>query len=76
MTNPIGDPGHGHSPAAWTAILIMLVAIAIGTVAMYLGQVWLVWAAGGLVIVGLIVGFILSKVGFGVNGPKYQPKGH
>lgn len=76
MTNPIGDPGHGHSPAAWTAILIMLVAVAIGTVALYLGQVWLVWAAGGLVVVGLIVGFILSKAGFGVNGPKYQPKGH
>jgi len=76
MTNPIGDPGHGHSPAAWTAILIMLVALAIGTVALYLGQTWLVLAAGGLVLVGLIVGFILSKAGFGVNGPKYQPKGH
>ncbi|MGO3661338.1 MAG: HGxxPAAW family protein, partial [Microbacterium gubbeenense] len=36
----------------------------------------LVWAAGGLVVVGLIVGWILSKAGFGVNGPKYQPKGH
>ncbi|HJA03649.1 MAG TPA: hypothetical protein H9800_02175 [Candidatus Microbacterium stercoravium] len=76
MTNPIGDPGHGHSPAAWTAILIILVAVAIGTVALYFGQTWLVLAAGGLVIVGLIVGFILSKAGFGVNGPKYQPKGH
>ena len=31
MSNPIGDPGHGHSPAAWTAVIIMLVAIAIGT---------------------------------------------
>ncbi|MGO2096118.1 MAG: HGxxPAAW family protein, partial [Candidatus Microbacterium stercoravium] len=60
MTNPIGDPGHGHSPAAWTAILIILVAVAIGTAALYFGQTWLVLAAGGLVIVGLIVGFILS----------------
>ena len=31
MSNPIGDPGHGHSPAAWTAVIIMLVAVAIGT---------------------------------------------
>ncbi|MET0828849.1 MAG: HGxxPAAW family protein, partial [Microbacterium sp.] len=23
MSNPIGDPGHGHSPAAWTAVIIM-----------------------------------------------------
>ena len=27
MSNHIGDPGHGHSPAAWTAVVIMLVAV-------------------------------------------------
>ena len=31
MSNPIADPGHGHSPAAWTAVIIMLVGVAIGT---------------------------------------------
>ena len=29
MSNPIADPGHGHSPAAWTAVIIMLVVIPI-----------------------------------------------
>lgn len=76
MTNPIGDPGHGHSPAAWTAVLIMLVALVVGTVALFFSQLWLIVAAAVLFVLGPIVGFILSKAGFGVNGPKYQPKAH
>lgn len=76
MSNPIGDPGHGHSPAAWTAVIIMLAAIAIGTVAFFLDVPWLVWASAVLILVGLIVGFAMSKAGYGVNGPKYAPKEH
>ena len=25
MSHTNGDPGHGHSPAAWTAVVIILV---------------------------------------------------
>jgi len=32
MANPIADPGHGHSPAAWTAVVIMLFGFTLGTV--------------------------------------------
>jgi multisubunit Na+/H+ antiporter MnhG subunit len=74
-SNPIGDPGHGHSPAAWTSVLIMLVAIAVGTVGLYIDQLVVVYAAAVLLVLGPIVGFIVSKAGYGVNGPKYQPKG-
>jgi hypothetical protein len=76
MSNPIGDPGHGHSPAAWTAVIIMLVAIAIGTVAFFLDVPWLVWTCAALVVVGLIVGWALSRAGYGAYGPKYAPKEH
>lgn len=76
MSNDIADPGHGNSPAAWTAVIIMLTAIVIGTTAFVLDVPWLVWASAGLVVVGLLVGFILAKSGWGVNGPKYQPKAH
>ncbi len=76
MSNPIGDPGHGHSPAAWTAVVIMLLAIAIGTVAFFLEMAWLVWASAVLVLVGAIVGWAMAKAGYGVNGPKYTPKAH
>lgn len=76
MSNPIGDPGHGHSPAAWTNVIIMLIAVAIGTVALFFDVMWLVLAAAILFVIGPIVGAIMTKAGFGANGPKYQPKGH
>lgn len=76
MSETHDDLGHGHSPAAWTAVIIMLAAFAIGTVAFYFNAPWIVVASAVLVIVGLIVGWILKRAGYGVGGSKYQPKGH
>lgn len=76
MSNSIADPGHGHSPAAWTAVIIMLLGITLGTVFFCLEMPTLVWASVALVPIGVIVGWILARAGYGVKGPKYQPKGH
>ena len=76
MSNHIGDPGHGHSPAAWTAVVIMLVAVALGTLFYWLDLPVLVWASAGLLVVGAIVGWVMAKAGYGVNGPKYTAKEH
>ena len=76
MSNNIGDPGHGHSPAAWTAVVIMLLAVSLGTLFFFLDMPVLVWASAGLLIVGLIVGWAMAKAGYGVNGPKYAAKEH
>ena len=70
------DPGHGNSPAAWVAVTIMLTAFVIGTFAFWFEVVWLVWASAALLVVGLLVGVVLSKLGYGVKGPKYLPKAH
>ena len=70
------DPGHGNSPAAWTAVIIMLVAVAIGTLAFWFDIPWVVWASVGLLIVGAIVGWVLKKLGYGVDGAKLTPKSH
>ena len=76
MSNHIGDPGHGHSPAAWTAVVIMLVAFTLGTLFFWLDMPTLVWVSAGLLVVGLIVGWVMSRAGYGVNGSKYTPKEH
>ncbi len=76
MSNPIGDPGHGHSPAAWTAVIIMLSAITMGTIAYWFDVPWLVWVSAGLVVVGALVGWGMSRGGYGVNGAKSTPKEH
>jgi hypothetical protein len=76
MSNPIGDPGHGHSPAAWTAVVIMLVAVAIGTFFFFLDNAVMVWVSAGLLVIGLLVGWIMARAGYGANGPKYVSKEH
>ncbi len=70
------DPGHGNSPAAWTAVTIILVAFAIGTVAFWFDLAWLVWASAGLAVVGVLVGWLLAKAGYGVRGPRFVAKEH
>jgi hypothetical protein len=76
MSHDIGDPGHGHSPAAWTAVVIMLVGFAVGTTAFFLDVPWLVWASAALVVVGALVGWIMTRVGYGVGGSKVAASDH
>ena len=76
MSNPIADPGHGHSPAAWTAVIIMLVGVAIGTFFFFLDMPIVVWISAGIVLIGALVGWGMAKAGYGVNGPKYASKEH
>ena len=72
--NPASDPGHGNSPAAWTAVTVMIAALTIGTVAFFFQVWWLVIASAVVMVLGWGLGFVLSAMGWGVRGPKYQPK--
>jgi hypothetical protein len=74
--NPASDPGHGHSPAAWAAVIVMIITLSVGTVAFFFALWWLVILMGVLTLAGWGLGFVLAAMGWGVNGPKYQPKGH
>ena len=74
--NPASDPGHGHSPAAWTAVTVMIAALTIGTVAFFFQVWWLVIASAVVMVLGWGLGFVLSAMGWGVRGPKYQPTDH
>lgn len=70
------EPGEGHSPAAWTAVIIMLVAIAVGTLFFWLDMPLFVWISAAFIPIGALVGLILKKAGYGVDGPKYTAKEH
>jgi hypothetical protein len=70
------DSGHGNSPAAWTAVIIMLVAFTIGTFAFWFVIPWLVIASAVLVVLGLVTGKVLAVLGYGVGGTKYAPNAH
>ena len=68
MTNISEESGHGSSPAAWTAVVIMLIGITIATACLFLNVIPLVWLGAALVPIGLIVGGLLKAVGLGVGG--------
>ena len=65
MSQDANDPGHGHTIAAWTAVTIIMVATAIGTVFFFLDIPLMVWISVGLALVGLIVGYVLRQMGYG-----------
>jgi hypothetical protein len=70
MSNISEEPGHGSSPAAWTAVVIMLIGVTIGTAALFLNVLPLVWLGAALIPVGLVVGGVLKAAGFGVGGAR------
>lgn len=74
--NDQSEPGHGHSPAAWTAVTIMLVGFTVGTIGFFFSVAWVVWASAGVVLAGWIIGGVMAKLGYGVRGPRYMPKVH
>jgi hypothetical protein len=76
MSTEHADPGHGHSPAAWTSVTIMLIGITVGTTAFFLDVQWLVWVSAGIVVVGALVGWLLARAGYGVGGSKVAEKAH
>lgn len=76
MSNDIADPGEGHSPAAWTAVIIMLIGVSLATLAFVISNFILVWISLAIILVGALSGWALAKAGYGVNGPKFTPKPH
>lgn len=63
---------HGHSTAAWTGVMIILV----GAVVMALAVVfaWVAWFIVGavIVVVGIIAGKVLAMAGYGDKASTYQ----
>jgi hypothetical protein len=64
------EPGHGDSVAAWATVIIIIAAFALGTLFFWLNIPVLVWSSAGLAGLGLVVGFILKRTGYGVGGSK------
>ena len=53
MADNHNDGGHGDSVASWTAVIIIMIAFAIGTLAFWFDQAAIVWASAVLAIAGV-----------------------
>jgi hypothetical protein len=65
---PTGHVGHGNSVAAWTAVVIILVAGLAMAIAVVAGTMWLFVVGAVLAVLGVIAGKVLATMGFGVDG--------
>ena len=56
---------HGQTPAAWTAVIIMIFAFLVGGLGLILGISWMFWSSFAIFIIGVIVGKVMQMAGLG-----------
>ena len=56
---------HGSTPAAWTAVIIMMLAFLVGGLGLILGISWMFWSSFAIFILGIIVGKVMQMAGLG-----------
>ncbi|MGH8970053.1 MAG: HGxxPAAW family protein [Actinomycetes bacterium] len=59
------DHSHGHTPAAWTAVVVMLSGFLVMGVALPLAMPWLFFVGAGVVVVGAVAGKVMQMMGLG-----------
>ncbi|MER5939749.1 HGxxPAAW family protein [Streptomyces sp. NPDC001928] len=59
---------HGHTPAAWTGVTIAFIGFCVSGAFMVLDQPAGFWAGLGVVVLGGVIGWVMSAMGMG------QPK--
>ena len=58
---------HGSTPAAWTAVSIIMFAFLVGGIGVLLALPWLFWVSVGLLVVGIVAGKVMQMMGLGAN---------
>jgi hypothetical protein len=58
---------HGNTPAAWTAVFIILVGFVLGGVGLLLSSWTMFWVGVACLPVALIVGKVMQKMGLGAE---------
>lgn len=63
----MSDDNHGHTLAAWTASILIMVAFLVGTIGVVLAQPMIFWIGVALLPVAGIAGKVLALMGFGAQ---------
>jgi hypothetical protein len=58
---------HGSTPAAWTAVTLILIAFLVGAIGLVVGNWVVFWAGVALGIIGGVVGLIMQAMGMGTR---------
>jgi hypothetical protein len=58
---------HGNTPAAWTAVTIVLIGFVVGGLGLVVDSMPMFWVGVALGPIGIIVGVVMSKMGMGAE---------
>ena len=67
MSNHENEPGHGHSVAAWSAVITAIVGVSAATLGIVLPEGSLVVVGAVLTVLSIPMGPVLAKRGYGIN---------
>lgn len=58
---------HGNTVAAWTGVIIAILAFLVGTIGVVIAKPTIFWIGIGLLVVAGIIGKVLALMGFGAQ---------
>ncbi|HNM98257.1 MAG TPA: HGxxPAAW family protein [Marmoricola sp.] len=61
------DGHHGNTWAAWATVGVMFLGVLIASIGMMTFSSTVTWIGAALVPLGLLVGFAMSKMGYGAS---------
>ncbi|CAM5227855.1 hypothetical protein SALBM135S_07025 [Streptomyces alboniger] len=59
--------GHGHTPAAWTGVIIAFIGFCVAGAFMVMANVPGFWAGMAIIVIGGLVGGAMRAAGMGQN---------
>ncbi|MCW2867604.1 MAG: hypothetical protein JWR20_1792 [Marmoricola sp.] len=62
---------HGNTPAAWTAVIVGLLAFVVGGIGLMIGSMVVFWIGVACAPIAIVLGKVLSLAGLGAT-----PRGH
>ncbi|MFJ5259051.1 HGxxPAAW family protein [Streptomyces sp. NPDC088387] len=63
--------GHGHTPAAWTGVIIAFIGFCVAGAFMVMDQPLGFWGGMAIIVLGGVVGGVMRLMGLGL--PKAEP---
>lgn len=58
---------HGNTPAAWSAVAVILVGFTVGGIGLVVANAVMFWVGIALLPVGGVVGKVMQKLGMGAE---------
>jgi len=70
MSHGNEELGHGHSVAAWTAVIVAIIGVSVVTLGVVLETSVLNIIGSAITMISIFLGPVMAKLGYGVAGKK------